>query len=255
MHVSGDRRTADNFNAIRDAAAHLGLDAVACAHIEAGLHAGFHPEIREIAAPLSRAVSIGIGLSGPVLDTVLRAPTWTYYQHYRQVNTALDQAALLIAGEIRRRGFRAFPIPASQILDWDRLRGHLPHREIACLAGLGWHGRNNLLVTREHGSRIRLATVLTNMPLPPPRAADGGGCGSCTACIPACPVGAIHEEPARFNLDRCTAQLRRFSRSEKLGTMICGLCVRACAGTAEKGAAGVGTSRQDDRRGEAGRRE
>jgi len=36
--------------------------------------------------------------------------------------------------------------------------------------------------------------------------------------------------PEDFELDRCAAQLRRFSKSEKLNTMICGLCVRVCGG-------------------------
>jgi epoxyqueuosine reductase QueG len=123
------------------------------------------------------------------------------------------------------------PVPASQILDWDRLLGHLSHRAMAERAGLGWRGRNNLLVNPRFGSMVRYATVLTDMPIPD---RGGGeeplGCGACSACIGACPVGAIHDTPERFELDRCAAQLRRFSREEKLNTMICGLCVRVCPG-------------------------
>lgn len=231
MRVIDERETARIRGEIDDAARHLGLDALSYAHIDPDHRARFHESIRNIASSLPRAVVIGIRLSGPVLDTVVTAPTWTYYHHYRQVNTALDQAALLIAGRIQRAGYRALPVPASQILDWERLRAHLSHREIAWLAGLGWRGRNNLLVTAEHGSMIRFATVLTDAPLPPPaRDRLETGCGDCTACVGACPVGAIDMDPERFALDRCAAQLRRFSRSEKLNTMICGLCVKVCAG-------------------------
>lgn len=185
--------------------------------------------MRGAVASLSGAVVIGMKLSTPVLETVRRAPTWTYYHHYRMINIALDQAALRIAGECRRMGHRAFPVPASQILDWERLVGHLSHREVGALAGLGWRGRNNLLVHPEYGSQVRYATVLTDLPLPPGRTA-GGDCGACVSCISACPVGAIHEAPESFDLDTCSAQIRRFARDEKLNTLICGLCVRACSG-------------------------
>jgi Fe-S-cluster-containing dehydrogenase component len=50
------------------------------------------------------------------------------------------------------------------------------------------------------------------------------------ACLSVCPVGAIKEDPEKFDLDKCAAQLRRFSKEEKLNTLICGICVRACAG-------------------------
>ncbi len=187
--------------------------------------------IREIAQPLGYAVSIGVRLSSAVLETVKTAPTWTYYYHYRTVNFALDQAALAIAGKCQRMGYTAFPIPASQILDWDRLLGHLSHREVGAMAGLGWKGRNNLLVTGKYGSQMRYATILTDLPLPDcGKDAVAGSCGSCKKCIEVCPVGAIKEDPDDFDLDKCAAQLRRFSKSWKINTLICGLCLRVCGG-------------------------
>ncbi|MBN2184041.1 MAG: hypothetical protein JW746_01805 [Candidatus Krumholzibacteriota bacterium] len=187
--------------------------------------------IREIARPLRYAVSIGIRLSSAVLETVQRSPTWTYYYHYRTVNFALDQAALAIAGICQRMGYTALPIPASQVLDWDRLLGHLSHREVGAMAGLGWKGRNNLLVNGKYGSQVRYATILTDMPLPDcGESAPEGGCGECKRCIKVCPVGAIKEDPDDFDLDKCAAQLRRFSKSEKINSLICGLCLRVCGG-------------------------
>jgi epoxyqueuosine reductase len=208
------------------------VDLISSARVLSEHRERFHPSIREITTSLGHAVVIGIRLSEPVLRTVKVAPTWTYYHHYRMVNFALDQAALVLAGECRRKGFRAFPVPASQILDWDRLRGHLSHRVMGEIAGLGWRGRNNLLVNPRFGSMVRYATVLTDMPLPNRGIAEElEGCGSCQACIAACPVDAIHEDATAFEFDRCAAQLRRFSRDEKLNTLICGLCVRVCRGS------------------------
>lgn len=187
--------------------------------------------IRKIAQPLKYAVLIGIRLSSAVLATVKTKPTWTYYYHYRTVNFALDQAALAIAGKCQRMGYTALPIPASQVLDWDRLRGHLSHREIGAMAGVGWKGRNNLLVTGEYGSQVRYTTILTDLPLPDcGEGAVTDSCGSCKRCIEVCPVGAIKEDPDGFDLDKCAAQLRRFSKSEKINSLICGLCLRVCGG-------------------------
>ncbi len=223
----------DNLANLQRMVERIHVDLVSSARVLSGHRERFHPSIREITDSLGYAVVIGTRLSELVMRTVKVAPTWTYYHHYRMVNFALDQAALLLAGECQRKGFRAFPVPASQILDWDRLRGHLSHRLMGEMAGLGWRGRNNLLVNPRFGSMVRYVTVLTDMPLP-----DRGnpeeleGCGACHACIAACPVDAIHDNAAAFELDRCTAQLRRFSRDEKLNSLICGLCVRVCRGSA-----------------------
>lgn len=220
-----------DFEKLSTAARRIGVDLFGTALIDEDHRLRFHESIGEIARSLPWAVSMGIRLSAPVLKTVLTAPTWTYYSHYRQVNIALDQAALFIAGEIQREGFAALPIPASQILDWDQLEAHLSHREIAGLAGLGWVGRNNLLITPEFGSQVRLVTVLTDMELPAQSGAHAGGdCGTCRACVKMCPVEAIDDDPAEFNLDKCAAQLRRFAKSEKINTMICGLCIKVCSG-------------------------
>ncbi len=220
-----------NFESLETAARGRGVDLFGTALIDGEQGLRFHESIVDTSKSLPYAVSMGIRLSDPVLQTVVTAPTWTYTYHYRQVNTALDQAALFIAGEIQRAGFSALPIPASQILDGEKLRAHLSHREIARLAGLGWIGRNNLLITPEFGSQVRLVTILTDQELPAQSGNNAGGdCGTCRACVSMCPVGAIGDDPKNFNLDSCAAQLRRFSRSEKINTMICGLCIKVCRG-------------------------
>ncbi|HUV36297.1 MAG TPA: reductive dehalogenase domain-containing protein [Patescibacteria group bacterium] len=229
---------AENLKALQGLARYHAVDLVSSARVDPGHREQFHPSIRGVSEPLDYAVVIGIRLSQPVLDTVTVAPTWTYYHHYRMVNFALDQAALVIAGACRRNGYRAFPVPASQILDWNRLRGHLSHRAMGEMAGLGWRGRNNLLVNPRFGSMVRYVTVLTDMPLPHRGAGeDVTGCDSCRACIAVCPAGAIHDDAAAFELDRCAAQLRRFAHEEKLNTMICGLCVRVCRGCSTEASA------------------
>lgn len=224
----------DNLDELRRSLGGHNIDCLSSAALTPGARGHVHDSVRRETDGLDFALVIGMRLSRPVVDTCRTAPTWTYYYHYRTVNFALDQAALHAAGEIQRMGRRAFPVPASQILDWDLLRAHLSHREIGELAGLGWRGRNNLLINPFFGAQFRLATVLTDLELP----ARGvqtmlPGCRNCRACIDACPTGAIGETPDDFDADACRAQLRRFTKSEKIHTMICGVCVRVCPGAGQ----------------------
>ena len=182
-----------------------------------------------IVEALPFAIVGAVRVSSAVLETLYDGPNAVYYHHYRQLNFHLDRAALRLAREIERRGYPALPVAASQVVDWETMRGHLPHKELGRLAGLGWLGINNLLVTPDFGAQVRLVSVLTSMPLTPGRP-PVGGCGACRACLDVCPAGAIHEETGAFDHLACYRQLKEFSRSRRIGQYICGLCVKACAG-------------------------
>jgi len=119
------------------------------------------------------------------------------------------------------------PIPASQVVDWKEQRAHLSHRAVAVSAGLGWRGKNNLLVDPDFGSRVRLVTVLTDMPLRDDSPLTDG-CGTCKRCVNACPAGALGNTPEEYRLDLCYEQLKIFSKLPGIGHNICGVCVRAC---------------------------
>jgi epoxyqueuosine reductase len=179
---------------------------------------------------LPMAIVIAVHVSPTVLSTLEDGPNLLYYHHYRQLNFQLDRAASRIAQEIERGGYAALPIPASQIVNWATMKGHLPHKEVAYLAGLGWRGRNNLLVTEKWGAQVRLATVLTDLPLDAghPLQAD---CGTCNLCLAACPAMAIGEEPNAFDNKACYEQLKEFSKARRIGQYVCGLCVKACQGS------------------------
>jgi len=177
---------------------------------------------------LSYGISIGVRLSDPVLDGIKTGPTYHYLHHYRMLNLLLDQTALKLSLAIQREGYNAMPIPASQIVDWQRQTAHLSHKMIALRAGMGWIGRNNLLVHPEYGSRIRLATILTDMPLSTSEPLKSGSCGDCRKCIEACPVSAIKETHKEWDKQACLEKLKSYSKTHNIGQYICGLCVKVC---------------------------
>ncbi|MGE5280015.1 MAG: hypothetical protein ACM3L6_04650 [Deltaproteobacteria bacterium] len=207
------RRAGAEILGVADAAAHRESFAIAAEALDA----------------LDRAVVLGIPLSGGVLEEIADRPTKLYFHHYRTANLFLDQLALRLARWIEKRGHRALAVPASQITDWQSQKAHLSHKKMALAAGVGRLGRNNLLVHPRFGARLRLATVLTDMPLKAGRPLSGG-CGACRACVSVCPAGAIGESAAVFDHQACFKLLQDFQRKNIVGQYVCGVCVKACRG-------------------------
>jgi len=181
------------------------------------------------AQELPFAVSFGIVLSRGILETLSDGPTQLYLHHYRQLNYRLDMISYFLGRSIEREGFRAVPFAASQVVDWQRQRGHINHKKVGVMAGLGWIGRNNLLVHPVFGARVRYNTVLTDMPLEANASIDED-CGDCARCVEACPAGAIRMEPSLFDHHGCYDMLSRFRKERNIGHHICGVCVKACRG-------------------------
>ena len=79
-------------------------------------------------------------------------------------------------------------------------------KPLAEKAGLGWIGKNTLLLNREAGSWFFLGEIYTNLPLPTTPRQPQPGCGSCRACMTVCPTGAIIG-PGKLDATRCIAYL------------------------------------------------
>ncbi len=176
-----------------------------------------------------RAISLGKVLLNAILEEIEDRPTKLYFHHYRQINFFLDRLALLISCLIQDYGFSALPIPASQVIDWEKQRAHLSHKKVAYFAGLGWIGRNNLLVNPQFGSRFRLVTILTDMPLKCDIPLDED-CKDCLNCISSCPAGAIKNSRKDFDHFACFEKLKEFKRLGICNQYICGVCVKSCEG-------------------------
>jgi len=178
---------------------------------------------------VDKAICLGIRVSGAVLEEVSDAPTKLYFHHYRTINASLDQTTLKISNFIQQKGFKALPIPASIILDWENQTGHLSHKQVGVLAGLGWIGRNNLLVNKKLGSQFRIATILTDMSLKLDKPTKEN-CGTCHLCVKLCPATAIKDNPEQFDHIKCFEKLKEFQKQKLVDQYICGVCVNVCGG-------------------------
>jgi epoxyqueuosine reductase len=114
-----------------------------------------------------------------------RLPRYTWFDAYSQLRDRLDELGRRLGGEYR------VLVDANQHVD----------REAAARSGVGFYGKNTMLITRRHGSWVVLGTLVTTAELEATPRLDAG-CGSCTLCIDACPTDAL-EEAGVLDATRC----------------------------------------------------
>jgi len=108
-----------------------------------------------------------------------------------------DRLADFIAEYLVSKGFSAYSqseehLEKAGVYDPEAKQTPLPHKTIAGMAGLGWIGKHDLLVTPEYGSAISMCTVLTDVPLRTIlHEPSESRCGDCRVCVDICPVNAI----------------------------------------------------------------
>lgn len=191
-------------------------------------------------AEYPRSISVGVGLFHPIVNQLPRrderSVAVSYKSHcYDIINFRLDQLISRIASVLQRGRYRVFPIPASKRVDDDRICAVFSHKLSAHLAGLGWIGKNCLLITPEMGPRVRWATVLTDAPLAATGEPMDERCGNCRECVDICPVKAftgqsfLSEEPreVRFDAKKCDRYFTTM-KEKNAETAVCGMCLYSC---------------------------
>jgi len=114
-----------------------------------------------------------------------RLARYTWHDGYAVLRERLDELGSRLGGE-----YRVF-VDANQHVD----------REAAVRSGVGFYGKNTMLITRRHGSWVVLGTLVTTALVGATRPLDLD-CGSCTLCIEACPTGAL-DEPGLVDSTKC----------------------------------------------------
>ncbi len=183
---------------------------------------------------LKNGVSIAVRLSNVIIDEISSGPTLTYAYHYRTTNELLDSIATKASIFLQSLGYQALPVPASQRLGDDELRGLVSHKMVATRAGLGWIGKSALLITPEYGPRVRLVSVLTDAPIKVSQPISEGRCGRCMLCVEVCPSRALKGRDWTLNTKRedlmdaglCHDVIS--GNKEIFGENICGMCISAC---------------------------
>ena len=114
-----------------------------------------------------------------------RLARYTWSDAYAGLREKLDELGRRLGG-----GYRVL-VDANQHVD----------REAAARSGVGFYGKNTMLITRRYGSWVVLGTLVTDVELEatPPLDAD---CGDCRLCVDACPTGAL-DEPGTLDANRC----------------------------------------------------
>ncbi len=213
-------------NALRALATDLGADEVGFCDLGA--------QAAKLAPHLSHAISVAVKLSDGVLSTIENAPSFVYFQHYRTANALLDTVAFRLAREVEKYGYTALPVAASQSQGKNApYCGVIPHKTAAVLSGLGYVGKSGLFLSQKYGSKVRLATILTDMPVQSELPVLTNGCGDCLLCVKACPAGAIFGQAPtadgerNFDPEKCSKYMKEHFQEVGRGS-VCGVCIKVC---------------------------
>jgi epoxyqueuosine reductase QueG len=182
---------------------------------------------------LPYAVSFAIPLSDAIIDSIDGEPTHTYFHHYRSVNTLIDNIALKAGIMLGKAGYQYVPVAASQSVNG--LQGIFSHKYAAYLSGLGFIGRSGLFVSSEFGPRVRLGTILTDFPFEYSGKVQPFDCGTCKACVTACPAMAITGQDWNAGDNRdviidakaCSDFMKKEFQHIGRG-VVCGICIKVC---------------------------
>jgi len=164
-----------------------------------------------------------------------------YYDEMQAINNRLTHLANLTADFLSEQGYRAYAKTKAAVSQEEtnfHFNTILPYKTVATLAGIGWIGKTALLVTKEVGSALRLAAVLTNAPLECGIPIIKSKCPpNCMICVNICPGKAAKsklweagmEREEFFDPDACYAAARA-SANVLLGKdeTICGQCISHC---------------------------
>jgi epoxyqueuosine reductase QueG len=211
-----------------------GASLVGCADIS-----NLPVDVRE---SMTSAISIAAALDASVINKISNGPTREYFREYNRLNDLLADLSELAVEYLESCGNKAVsikPTVSAGELDKKILETALPHKTVATRAGLGWIGKSALLITKQYGPAVRLATVLTDAEFETGEAVDDSLCGDCQKCVDICPGGAIKgvnwvagtQRETIYDAFACCKKAMELAAKVDVDAAICGLCINVCPWT------------------------
>ena len=224
------------------------IETVLASHLGAGRFEYGFADLRGLLDPeydeFNYALSILRTLDDAIVDGISDGPTLPYYDQYNDINRRLTWTVDALAAFLEVEGIKARAIrptiDESDITEQflTTLRLNFSHKMAATRAGLGWIGKTDLLISKKHGPRIRLASVLvTEQILEVDAPIEASRCGKCAQCVDACPADAANGKPWDIRTDRdlfldafaCWKKCRELTQTRiDKEESICGICIAAC---------------------------
>lgn len=180
-------------------------------------------------------ICIGVPFKDPAIDYINDKKNgdpdyklWNEYaKEYHRINQVLNRMAVSIASR-----FNGIPLKSTIggiIGDIEHVHDYFPmvisHRVVAENAGLGWKGKNQLVVHEKFSCAVRFASIIVSVPLLHGERMKSK-CGDCKACEDAC--GYIkHREKLPDYRENCRRYIL-FLISKGIEKDICGRCIKAC---------------------------
>jgi len=162
-------------------------------------------------------IIIGLHLFDQNLDI------WTeskdLHKNYHFLDNVLEKYCYKIKNFLSKKGFESEIIPYTPGIFL---------KDSAALAGIGPIGKNNLLITKNYGSQVRLRAMTTNAPLNPGIPIKMSKfCLNCDLCIKACPAGAFHD--GKYIRELCLSyNLTNLKELSEYSSIWCNICIESC---------------------------
>lgn len=205
--------------------------------------------------PYGNAIVLAIPLNPNVVAQLGDGPTLEYYEEHNECMRLVSEIENALVDWLTAQGNRAITLAEARLLLEERksekergdVKRVLSHRAVAACAGLGWVGKNALVITKRYGPAVKIAAVLTNAPTECSKEVFLSRCGRCTECISACPADAIRSVADTFNAAEFNAAEMSIAemayvdeaaclescRQQSLAAFgveadVCGRCIYAC---------------------------
>lgn len=192
----------------------------------------------EVRNNMTYGIAVVVAIDPAVIKGIEYGPTMEYCNEYDNLNRKLDEIVTLGAQYIQSKGYEAVAQTVTEVSKTQtEYSSILPHKTIATRAGIGWIGKNAMLVTKEFGSAVRISAILTNAILQADQPMNESRCKNCTRCMEACPGEAItglnwniaSHRDLFFDPVKCRRAARKITKERlNIEKTLCGKCIFVC---------------------------